>query len=280
MNFKNISKYFKSNIQILFDFPDGGMKIIHLGILKILVFFFLVFLVSLLFSFILIFYTPMNELVIRVGNNQLRQQVDKIDYLEERISFLMKELQSISRDNKNLKYTYIISKSDTTIDSIEVIYDSLKSEPVNPFGGNIFSIYNKWSESKGSKSDTVKIFFIRPCGGVVIRDYSSEIGHMGIDFGCKQNTPVMAAAGGLIIFSDYTVRDGNVVIIDHGNGYLSMYKHLSSLMKKEREYVHQSEVIGLSGNTGTNTTGPHLHFEIWKNGKPINPGSIIINLGE
>ncbi|MBN1638924.1 MAG: M23 family metallopeptidase [Ignavibacteriales bacterium] len=256
------------------------MKIINLGILKILLFFVLVFLVSLLFSFILIFYTPLNELVIHVGNNQLRQQVEKIDYLEERISVLMKELQSISRDNKNLKYTYIISKTDTTIDSIEVIYDSLKTEPINPFEGNIFSIYKKWSESKISNNDTVKIFFIRPCAGIVIREFSSQIGHMGIDFGCKQNTPVMASAGGLIIFSDYTVKDGNVIIIEHNNGYLSIYKHLSALTKKAREYVHQSEVIGLSGNTGTNTTGPHLHFEIWKNGKPINPRIIIINLGD
>ncbi|MBN2572662.1 MAG: peptidoglycan DD-metalloendopeptidase family protein [Ignavibacteriales bacterium] len=256
------------------------MKIINLGIVKIILFFFIVFLISLFLSFILILYTPMNELVINVGNSQLRKQVEKIENLEERINILMTELKSISSNNKNLKYTYVISKSDTTIDSIEVIYDSLKSEPVNPFEGNIFSIYNKWIESKNSNLDSIKIFFIRPCEGIVIREFSSQIGHMGIDFGCKQNTPILASAGGLIIFSDYTVKDGNVIMIEHDNDYLTVYKHLSTLTKKSREYVHQSEVLGFSGNTGTNTTGPHLHFEIWEKGKPINPRNILINLGE
>ncbi|MCB0750396.1 MAG: M23 family metallopeptidase, partial [Ignavibacteriae bacterium] len=66
------------------------------------------------------------------------------------------------------------------------------------------------------------------------------------------------------------------IIIQHDNGYITIYKHCSQIIKKERDVVVQGELIGLSGNTGKNTTGPHLHFEIWKDGRPINPKEFFI----
>jgi murein DD-endopeptidase MepM/ murein hydrolase activator NlpD len=99
---------------------------------------------------------------------------------------------------------------------------------------------------------------------------------MGIDFVVKTGTPVYVSANGFIIFANYTVKDGNMIIVSHPGNYISVYKHCSSLLKKERETVVQGELIALSGNTGEITTGPHLHFEIWKEGKPINPITILI----
>jgi murein DD-endopeptidase MepM/ murein hydrolase activator NlpD len=100
---------------------------------------------------------------------------------------------------------------------------------------------------------------------------------MGLDFVVKEETPVYAAAGGYVIFADYTVNDGYMIILNHINGYISVYKHCSSLVKRVRENVEQGELIALSGNTGRKTTGPHLHFEIWKNGKPVDPEKFFIN---
>lgn len=94
---------------------------------------------------------------------------------------------------------------------------------------------------------------------------------MGIDFVIKTGTPVYSAAGGYIVFADFTVNDGYMVIIAHSDGYITVYKHCSVLLKKARDIVSEGEMIALSGNTGELSTGPHLHFEIWKDGKPLGP---------
>jgi murein DD-endopeptidase MepM/ murein hydrolase activator NlpD len=93
----------------------------------------------------------------------------------------------------------------------------------------------------------------------------------------KERTPVYASAGGYVIFADYTINDGYMIILNHLNGYISVYKHCSSLVKRTRENIEQGELLALSGNTGRKTTGPHLHFEIWKNGKPVDPEKHFIN---
>jgi len=64
--------------------------------------------------------------------------------------------------------------------------------------------------------------------------------------------------------------------LNHSDGYLSIYKHCSVILKKEREFVKQGELIAQSGNSGLATTGPHLHLEIWHNGKPVNPETLLI----
>jgi lipoprotein NlpD len=80
-----------------------------------------------------------------------------------------------------------------------------------------------------------------------------------------------------VVFSDYTFTDGYKIIINHSNDYISIYKHCSSLLKNERDFVLQGELIALSGNSGEISSGPHLHFEVWKNGKPVDPKNVIIN---
>lgn len=100
---------------------------------------------------------------------------------------------------------------------------------------------------------------------------------MGIDYAVSEGTLVFAPANGTIIFANYTPDNGNVLIIQHKENHLTIFKHCSALLKSVREYVIQGEPIALSGNTGTNTSGPHLHFEIWKNSKPIDPIGLLIN---
>jgi murein DD-endopeptidase MepM/ murein hydrolase activator NlpD len=92
----------------------------------------------------------------------------------------------------------------------------------------------------------------------------------------KNGTPVFASAGGFVVFSGYTNNFGHIIILSHSDGYLSIYKHCSVILKKEREFVKQGDLIAQSGNSGLATTGPHLHFEIWHNGMPIDPETILI----
>ena len=92
----------------------------------------------------------------------------------------------------------------------------------------------------------------------------------------KENNPIFASASGYVVFADYTTNFGYTIIINHSENYLTKYLHCSSLLKMDGDFVRQGEMIALSGNSGTESTGPHLHFEIWKDGKPIDPSKVII----
>jgi murein DD-endopeptidase MepM/ murein hydrolase activator NlpD len=120
-------------------------------------------------------------------------------------------------------------------------------------------------------------YFKRPVEGFISTKFNPEKGHYGIDIVVKTGTPIYAAASGYVVFSDYTVDDGYMIIIIHPNDYISIYKHCSSLLKQKKDRIIQSEVIALTGNSGHKSHGPHLHFEIWKNGKPLNPLELFTN---
>jgi len=94
--------------------------------------------------------------------------------------------------------------------------------------------------------------------------------HSGIDLSIPQKTPVMATADGIVSFSGINGGSGNLVVLEHGHGYTTLYAHNSKLKVKVGQKVKRGDVISYSGSTG-NSTGPHVHYEIWKNGRPVNP---------
>ena len=116
-----------------------------------------------------------------------------------------------------------------------------------------------------------KILF-QPVLGEITQNFNYKENHFAIDIAVDTGTPIKAISDGRVVVSEWTMETGHVIIIDHGDMLLSVYKHNSSLVKKQNELVAAGEVIALSGNQGTLTTGPHLHFELWKNGAPIDPG--------
>ena len=94
--------------------------------------------------------------------------------------------------------------------------------------------------------------------------------HEGMDFMAEIGTPARAAAGGVVIYSDFHLQYGNMIEIDHGNGLVTRYAHLSRTKVKAGDVVLSGGEIGQVGNTGR-STGPHLHFEVRQNGAPLNP---------
>lgn len=98
--------------------------------------------------------------------------------------------------------------------------------------------------------------------------------HKGIDLACKIGTPVYASLSGTIEFCGYKQGYGKIVIIKHYHNYQTYYGHLSKFKVKKGQKVERGQLIALSGNTGR-TTGPHLHFEVRKKRKPVNPGILL-----
>ena len=194
--------------------------------------------------------------------------------LNEKIIFLANEIQKLRSTNQRLKFALILG--DTVLaDSLGVEMDSVEQYYDYPAEGNILSVILKIFGPENSNSN-LQTFFILPVNGYISREYEPEKGHMGLDFAVKENTPVYAAASGYIVFSGYTVDEGYVIILNHSDGYMTIYKHCALLLKNERDSVEQGELIAQSGNSGLATTGPHLHFEIWHNGKAIDPENLLI----
>ena len=136
------------------------------------------------------------------------------------------------------------------------------------------------SEEKGviqtnyKKANEVLLFFT-PINGVVTERFDAKTKHFGIDLVAKEKARVSAVLPGTVIISNWTSETGYVIGIQHKNEYLSLYKHNSMLLKSVGDIVGIGEPIAIVGNSGEFSSGPHLHFELWKNGSPVDPENYI-----
>jgi murein DD-endopeptidase MepM/ murein hydrolase activator NlpD len=243
--------------------------------------FFKALLVLCLYSFVifslslLIFnITPIGRIGSSGSSNLNPTEKKMINDLNQRLIFITFELEKLKSTNQQLKDAILLGDS-TLIDSLNKANSTEKNKN-NPYGGNIFYVIQQFIQN-APEHHANSVRFSRPVNGFISRGFSPDNGHMGIDFVIKTGTPVYSAAGGYVVFADFTVNDGYMIIIAHSDGYITVYKHCSVLLKKARDIVSEGEMIALSGNTGELSTGPHLHFEIWKDGRPLDPQNLLIN---
>tara|TARA_Y100000817_G_C16824362_1_gene530467 strand:+ start:582 stop:1331 length:750 start_codon:yes stop_codon:yes gene_type:complete len=132
---------------------------------------------------------------------------------------------------------------------------------------------------EGEELDSSKVRFmvtnniptLKPNEGVISREFDINSNHFGIDIVNEEGTPILSIASGVVIYSDYSNDYGHGIIIDHQNGYYSHYYHNKENFVKRNERIDTGTLIAQLGNTGQQSTGPHLHLEIWKDGNPVNP---------
>ncbi len=127
------------------------------------------------------------------------------------------------------------------------------------------------------ENSNTKVSFVLfpPITGSVTQAYNPKEKHFAVDIVAPKNTPVKAVADGTVIFSGWTAETGYTIIIEHPFDLISVYKHNASITKDQGDFIKSGEVIATIGNTGEITTGPHLHFELWSEGYPINPANYI-----
>ncbi len=118
-------------------------------------------------------------------------------------------------------------------------------------------------------------FFFTPIKGMVVNRFGDPRGHFGVDIVAGPGARVSAVMDGVVVFSGWTVETGYVIQLQHANNLLSTYKHNERLLKSVGEHVKAGEAIAHVGNSGELTTGPHLHFELWYNGVPLDPQEYI-----
>jgi len=117
--------------------------------------------------------------------------------------------------------------------------------------------------------------FFKPLNGIITAKFAPLEKHYGIDIVAPHNDAVKSVLDGTVIMAAWTLETGYVIVIQHAGNLISVYKHNAVLLKQEGDFVKAGEPIAIAGNSGEISTGPHLHFELWYNGNPVNPTNYI-----
>ena len=241
-----------------------------------------VFLVMTLYSIILIaftisvvFFTQLREMVPGYSSSDLLTQAI---YLTKKTDSLENELELNNTFYKSIE-NVLSGKTEQIIykDSLNFINETDNIDLQAVLANAEDSILRKYVEEEDkfnlTKNELVieNKMFVNPVKGQITQKFDPLNNHFALDILVDTGTPVKSILEGKVIFSEWSVDTGHVLIIDHGDDIISVYKHNSKVLKTQNNFVKAGEVIAYSGNQGTLSTGPHLHFELWKNGTPINP---------
>jgi len=230
---------------------------------------------------LLVGYTPLNEYVPGKASSHLYKELIaitlKTDSLEKKLlvnEIYLKNISAIvnGEDPINLSTENILTLSsfEAELSFKKSIEDSLLRIAVE--AEDKISLFS--SDKKGSL-DMENILFFSPIKGVITNGFNRKKEHFGTDIVAKEDEPIKCVFDGVVVISHWTSETGYVVGVQHANGVFSLYKHNSILFKNAGEYVRSGEVIAIIGNSGELSSGPHLHFELWHKGTPVNPENYI-----
>jgi len=240
---------------------------------------------SLFWIFVMVWvlaYTPMREYIPGYTDPSLAGTVYNleltVDSLEQRHSMQSRYMQNIQRilrgedlveeDSIGQAKVYDYSGIENNISSEDSV---LRAEMENQAAFNLYlfdaqaSDYDKEIVAKGP------VVFFKPIDGIITNQFNRSLKHYALDIVSNRNDAVKSVYDGIVVLSDWTVNTGYVIVIQHPNNFISVYKHNSALLKHEGDNVKAGDPIAIIGNSGEQSTGPHLHFELWANGSPVDP---------
>lgn len=244
-----------------------------------------VFLVATLGAFLIIFittyiiaFTPLKEYIPGYSSSKLKQEATNLALKSDSLTTIL---------HNNEIYLASVRKALTgDVDYMKLSKDSIKAGGVetnnvelNPSESELelrkkVALEDKYNLFEKAKPKVDLVLFA-PVRGPITEKYNSKEKHFAVDIALAKNTPIKAVANGTVIFADWTPTNGNVIILRHNNEILSVYKHCESLTISQGDVIRTGEVIAIAGSSGEQSTGIHLHFELWKDGYPIDPTQFI-----
>ena len=277
---KKLIKWLSKRVQIIFrnkrDFKDISLfEFSNLNLISyITIFFILTFSISFFLSTTILksFFDPRfleqkaNEELIRLSNSidSLSLQAEIKDQYIENIMIILN-----GGENKNNE----VNLSGKTFKPKDLTNDY---SVIDSFFRKEFENTISSSNLIGNESVNQDFLLISPVSsGIVLSVYDPINNHFGVDFVCKKEEPIKATFDGTVLMSSWTKDSGYVISIIHPNNLISVYKHNSKVFVKTGQSVSTGDVISIIGDTGEFSSGPHLHFELWMDGKSINPSEFI-----
>jgi len=237
-----------------------------------------VFIIVLASSFLVIYFTPLKEYFRGYTSVELRENAIentlKLDSLENLYILQSNYINSI-KDllAGNISFIDInrdsILNQDSTVE-LEVVKTNIEDSILRA----LVEEEDKYNAFELTGERFTNVLF-PPVKGGLSSFFDEDSKHYGVDIVMPLNSPVHSISEGVVVFAEWTSETGYVIIIEHLNGLTSIYKHNSSVIKTQGDKVQTGEIIAFTGNTGELTTGPHLHFELWYQGEPLDPQSYI-----
>ncbi|RDY59821.1 M23 family metallopeptidase [Flagellimonas nanhaiensis] len=224
---------------------------------------------------LIIAFTPLREYIPGYSSTRLKRQATELTYktdslvnvlnytngyLENVRMVLRGDVENNEANRDSLFEQYKLDPS--TVDLTPIREDLLLREEVEL--EDKYNLFERNIEGLGN-------LLFSPVSGTLSQTFDLKKKHYAVDVVAPKDTPVKSIADGTVLFSEWTSETGYVIIIEHQEGLTSVYKHNGSLSKVQGDRVKAGEVVAFIGNTGELTTGPHLHFELWKKGQPVNP---------
>lgn len=220
------------------------------------------------FIYFLLAYTPLNHLFptksAKYSNIEQYAMVQKIDSLEVRLAQLNLQSEVLGK---------VLAGEDIVMGQ-EVVNEAMEANNVQeaiPSGKQ----NGKSATVRPAEKTAINYSFFIPLKGVVSDTFNVDRKHLGIDIAANSKDVIKSVQNGTVIFAAWTPSSGHTLLIQHPNDFISVYKHNAVLLKKEGTFVRAGDAIALVGNTGELTSGPHLHFELWKKGVAVNPVNFI-----
>lgn len=198
--------------------------------------------------------------------DSLQKQINQYDiYIHD----LKKVIRGEDFDDLNPTSDSSSSQQYSDIDFQKSKEDSLLRMKIENEGISNNSTFN----SSGDQASG--LLFFTPLRGTISQSYNKSKDHFGVDIVGEKDSPIKAVLDGKVMYTGWSGDDGHVIILNHGGGYVSVYKHNSSLFKSTGDEVNSGDAIAIIGNTGRHSSGSHLHFELWLHDQPIDPQKFI-----
>ena len=238
----------------------------------------LIFLTSYLIAF-----TPLRELIPGYsdsGNSRELYELQlKADSIEMAVMQKDKFIENISRVLNGEVLDSVYKQQSGADSSVREDYNRIRNTKSKEDSllrqeyekANLYNLRPTNPGENTKKASFNTISFFTPIKGTITNHFNASINHYGIDIASAPNEAVKAAFDGVVFFAEWTSATGNVIAIQHPGNIVSVYKHNAVLLRKQGAFVKAGESIAIVGNTGELTTGPHLHFELWINGTPVDP---------
>lgn len=244
------------------SFNSNGVRVISLVIILLLI----TSLTSI--YFVGGFSTIFSEGGVSIEREQLEGQSEKLDDLyskmESQESYI-KNIKSILNGEKQVSLT-----ADTIVNVLKgVDISGMESKQTEAELALAKKIKDDMSTGLTDVNKAI-VYFGNPVVGVISQEFNAK-NHPGIDVVTEKDHAVKACLAGTVVYAGFTRKDGHIVIIEHQDGYISIYKHNKRVLKKIGAKVQLGDPISIVGNTGENSDGPHLHFELWHDQKAVNP---------
>lgn len=271
----------KYRLNILNDQTFEEVWAMRLSRLNVIAFFGSAAILIVILVIALIAFTPIREFIPGYPDGNTRRNIVinalKADSLERELKLWKDYYNNINNILRGGEPLNIVSKPDSSVKYKEIrftrsVEDSLLRMQIEENEMYNLSVF----DGRKAKSNISTILLFAPVKGVVTSTFSLQQNHFGVDVVTAPNEPVVAVADGTVTLASWTIETGNVLQIQHDDNLISVYKHNSQLLKKQGARVKAGETIAIIGNSGELTTGPHLHFELWHNGNPIDPEKYIV----